>query len=280
MQYLVNVRGEVADIQNKTYVVNSSSEENAQVLAAQAFCKEFSADPDFVHAAPQRRTHKSIAAFLFMLIPIFLSFINWKSGHDTISISPDYLSCLYAVLFYTAFVVRFKGVYRTVGSWIDISLAAFVILLLSSFIKTIFVTKTFNLLGIVNIDINTNVVLPVAIVLSWLGLKIVSLTCMAGISVIALFNIAGLSEAMGSICGPLYVVCSFVGIILYLSVEPAFSESIQHIRHAAIKGIGHISNDVTLSKHQFAGIKVSTQNMIKSIKRAKNTGSSGDDTSK
>ena len=169
MQYVIQVSGDVANKRNKAYVINSSSEEEAQKIAAQSFCDEFYTNSDVVYVKPHKRTNKSIASFIFMLIPILLSLINWKNGHDTISISPDYISCLYSVLIYAAFVVRFKGVQRTVSSWIDILFCVFTVLLLSSFIKTILVTKTVSILGFTEISINTNVLLPVAIILSWLG---------------------------------------------------------------------------------------------------------------
>ena len=255
MQYLVQVSGDVSNKQNKTYVVNSDSIENAQIIATQNFCDEFDINGEAVYVKPHKRTVKAITAFVFMLIPILLSLISWKNGHDTISISPDYISCLYGVLFYAAFIVRFKGIQRTVNSWIDILFCVFSVLLLSSFVKTILVTKTISLLGITEITISTNVVLPVAIILSWLGLKIVSLTCMAGVSIIALFNITALNEAMGMICGPLYVICSFVGIMLYLSVEPAFVESLSHFKMAATKGLNYISNDVSQAKSKAINIK-------------------------
>ena len=259
MQYLIQVSGDISNKQNKTYVVNSNSLEKAQIIATQNFCNEFDINGDAVFLKPYKRTIKAIASFIFMLIPILLSLISWKSGHNSISISPDYISCLYGVLFYASFIVRFKGIQRTVNSWIDILFCVFSILLLSSFVKTILVTKTISLLGLTEISINTSVILPVAILLSWLGLKIVSLACIAGISVIALFNITALNEAMGMICGPLYVICSFVGIMLYLSIEPAFIDSLSHFKLASIQGLKYISNDIHQTKNNVISIKSTIQ---------------------
>lgn len=255
MQYLIQVSGDISNKQNKTYVVNSNSLEKAQIIATQNFCDEFTINGDAVLVKPYKRTIKAIFSFIFMLVPILLSLISWKSGHDSLSISPDYISCLYGVLFYASFVVRFKGIQRTVNSWIDILFCVFSILLLSSFVKTILVTKTISLLGLTKITISTTVILPVAILLSWLGLKIVSLACIAGISIIALFNITTLNEAMGMICGPLYVICSFVGIMLYLSVEPAFIDSLSHFKLSAAKGLKYISNDISQTKNKAINIK-------------------------
>ena len=255
MQFLIHVSGDVLDKQSKVYVVNSDSVESAQTIATQNFCDEFLTDKAVVTIKPQRRTTKAMCSFIFMLIPILLSFISWKNGHDSISISPDYISCLYGVLLYAAFVVRIKGIPRTVSSWIDIMFSVCSVLLLSTFIKTILVTETISLLGLGEVSVSTNVILPVAIILSWLGLKIVSLACMATILVIALFNITVLNVAMGMICGPLYIICAFVGIMLYLSIEPAFIETLSQFRRTALKSLDYIGRDISHAKDKITSIR-------------------------
>ena len=249
MQYVVQVSGEVLDKQNKAYVVDSKTAEEAQRIATQTFCEDFAIESDAVYVKSHKRTYKAITAFIFMLVPILLSFIGWKNGHDTISISPDYLSCLYGLLIYAAFVVRFKGIQSTV-------------LLLSTFVKTILVTKTISLLGLTDITISTNVVLPVAIILSWLGLKVVSLVCMGGVAIIALFNITALNTAMGTIFGPLYIICSFIGIMMYLSVEPAFVETLVQVRNVAARGLHRLSGDVSYAKAKAINVKTAISNKI------------------
>lgn len=248
MQYLVNVCGDVSNKQNKTYVVNSSSAEDAQIVAKQYFFDDFGVRSCEVFLKPHKRTYVACLSFILMLIPILLSLINWKVGHKTISVSPDYISCLYGVLIYSAFIVRFKGIKRTVSSWIDILFCVFVVLLLSTFIKTIMVTQTIDLFGFKSITINTSILLPIVIALSWLGLKIVSLVCMVALVLIAMLNIVALNEAMGMFFGSLYIISSFVGVLLYLSVEPVLSESICAISKATLKGVKYISNDVAQAK--------------------------------
>lgn len=260
MQYVVQVSGEVLDKQNRAYVVESKTDEEAQLIATQAFCENFAIESPAVQVKSNKRTYKAIAAFIFMLIPALLSFIKWKNGHDTVSISPDYLSCLYGALIYAAFIVRFKGIQRAVSSWIDILFCVFAVLLLSSFVKTILVAKTIRLFGLTDITINTNVILPVAIILSWLGLRTVSLVCMGGVAMIALFNITALNTAMGNIFGPLYIICSFVGIMLYLSVEPAFIETLLQIKTVVARGMHRLSDDVTNAKTKAIHVKTAISN--------------------
>lgn len=260
MQYVVQVSGEVLDKQNKAYVVKSKTDEEAQLIATQTFCKDFAIESNAVYVKSHKRTYKAISAFVFMLISILLSFIRWKNGHNTVSISPDYLSCLYGTLIYAAFIVRFKGIQRAVSSWIDTLFCVFTVLLLSTFVKTILVTKTICLFGLTDITINTNVILPVAIILSWLGLRIVSLVCMGGIAIIALFNITALNAAMGTIFGPLYIICSFVGIMMYLSVEPAFVETLLQVKNVATRGMHRLSGDVSNAKTKVINVKKAISN--------------------
>lgn len=269
MQYLVNVSGDVFDKQNKTYIVNSDTVENAKNIATQNFCDEFSVSSYEVCVKPHKRTHTAISAFVCMLIPILLSLINWKHGHNTISICPDYISCLYSVLIYAAFVVRFKGIKRTAGSWIDILFCVFIVLLLASFIKTVLVTQTINLFGLKQITISTNILFPIILILSWIGLKIVSLTCIAGIILISMFNIIALNEAMGMIFGSLYIVCSFVGILLYLSIEPALDEILINLKKSATRGLSNMSKDVSQVKNKISEMKC---NRLKTDHQEKNEG--------
>lgn len=276
MQYIVQVSGETLNTQNKAYIINSKSEEEANLIARRTFCEDFSVESATVSVKTNKRTFKAICAMILMLISIFLSFINWKNGHDTISIRPDYLSCLYGVLIYAAFVVRFKGIQRTVSSLIDVLFCAFTVLLLSNFVKTILVTETISLFGLTDISVSTEVILPIAIILSWLGLKMVSLFCMGAIAIIALFNISALNTAMGGIFGPVYIICSFLGIMLYLSVEPAFVETLSQVKKATVSGLNRLNGDVSYAKSRVVDVKASISNKINFSKTNANENSSKD----
>ncbi len=245
MQYIVQVSGDVLERQNRAYIVNAKAKEDAQLIAKQNFCDDFSVDGDTMSVKYNRRPFRAVIAFVLMLIPIFLSFIGWGDGHNLISISPDLTSCLYSMLIYVAFVVRFKGIQRTMSSWIDILFCVFMILLLSSFIKIILVNETFNLFGFSKINIRTDIVLLVAIILSWLGLKPISLACMAVIMIFAMFNITSLSTAMKSFYGPLYLISAFLGIMMYLSIEPACLEAISQIKKFTTRTVTRIGKDVS-----------------------------------
>ncbi len=280
MQYVVQVSGETLNKQNKAYVVKSNSEEEAGLIAKQAFCEDYEIESATVSVKSNKRTVKAVVAMGLMTISIILSLIKWKNGHDTISISPDYLSCLYGVLIYAAFVVRFKGIQRTVSTLIDILLCVSTVLLLSTFVKTILVTKTISLFGLTDISVSTEMILPIAIILSWLGLKMVSLFCMCAVAIIALFNISALNVAMGGLFGPAYIICSFLGIMLYLSVEPAFVETLSQIKYATASGLNRLNGDVSYAKSKVADVKTSISNRIKSSKTGEYSIKTGEDSTK
>lgn len=255
MQYVVNVSGKVANIQDKAYVVESNSKDEAKKIATKNFCEEFSTDECIITSNPRKRTKTAILSIILMIIPVLLSLINWKNVHSTISISPDLISCLYGVAIYGSFVVRFKGVQRTVLSWIDILLAIVSSLLLATFIKAILIESQISFFGICKFDINTNIILIVSVLLSWLGLKAISLVCMGVVIVCALSNITNLNAAMGFIWGPIYVICSFIGIISYIAIEPAFMESRHFVKNFTKNRINHLNNDVIQAKSNVLKVK-------------------------
>lgn len=250
MQYLVHTSGNVVDFHEKAYIVNAESKEDAQEIAKSNFMEEFYVVDDNVCVKSYKRRYKAILACIFMMIPVFLSFINWKIGHDTVSIQPNYISCLYAVILYSSYIVRFKGIRRTVGSWIDIGLSIILILLLSSFIRTILVIKYINILGIKKIVIDTNIILPITILLSWCGLKFFSILSMACVGILAMFSISELNEAMAGIAGPAYIICAFIGILIYLSIEPAMFEMSTNLKKSIVGGVDHLKRDLIYAEKE------------------------------
>ncbi len=256
MEYIVKVCGEVVDNEYKAYAVKASSEEEAKKIAKKNFSEEFlTTGSIIVTERPLMRQKRSIFALVAMIIPILLSFVSWKNGHSTISISPDLISCLFGVTIYSAFVIRFKGIQRTVDSIYDILFAVVSAILFSTFIKILLFQTEISVLGIIKLSIDTNVILIVAVILSWLGLKIVSLSCIGIIVLLALGNIVGLNDAMGSIWGTIYIISSFLGIIMYASVEPAFLETRKSIYRFAKNSINRLNSDLLGAKQETSKIK-------------------------
>lgn len=257
MEYIIKVCGEVVDYQYKAYAVKANSEAEAKNIAKQNFQEEFLADGNVaVVEKPFMRKKRSIFALVAMIIPILLSLINWKHGHSTISISPDLISCIFGVLIYSSFVIRFKGIQRTVQSKTDILFAIVSVLLLSTFVRIFLLDTKFTLLGgLIKVPVNTYVVLVFAVILSWIGLKGVSLTCIGFIVLCALGNILGLNKAMGPLLGTVYVISSLFGILMYLSIEPVFIESKNSLYRFANKSINYLNGDLSQAKKQVSEVK-------------------------
>lgn len=254
MQYLVYSSGRVVDRQEKQYIIEAQSEAEAREIARENFCEEFCVIDSEIYTEPCKRTKLAIGAYFCMAIVIFLSFIDWKIGHDTIQIAPDYISCFYALLVYVGYVVRFKGIRRTLGSWIDIGFCVVVPLVLASFIRTIFVVDTVNIFGLIQIPINTSIVFPVAILLSWLGMKLFSVICIGCIILMSLFNIWELSGAMG-VWGIIYIICTFLGMLCYIAIEPTYLESRLYLEKSIKHRLGYIKDDVKEARQSAKKIK-------------------------
>lgn len=266
MEYIVKVCGEVVNSQYKAYSVVADSSEDAKKIARQNFRDEFFSNGNVVVIEqPLVRKTRSIFAIVAMLIPILLSFIEWKYNHKTFSISPDLISCMFGVIIYSAFVIRFKGIKRTVESKYDILFTIVSTLLLSTFIKALLFEQQISLLFF-KVPVNTNVILIIAVIMSWLGLKIVSLSCIGILVILALGNIVGLNNAMGPLWGTVYVLSSFLGVIMYASVEPVFLESTSSFFRFAKKNINHLNNDLSQAKEHIDMAKTAIDTKINNDK--------------
>ena len=67
---------------------------------------------------------------------------------------------------------------------------------------------------------------------------------------------------MGTVFGPLYIICSFVGIMMYLSVEPAFVETLVQVRNVAARGLHRLNGDVSYAKAKAINVKTAISNKI------------------
>ena len=257
MEYITKVCGEVVDNKCKTYAVNANTEDEAIKIAKQNFQDDYLTNGNvIVYEKPFARKKRSIIALVAMAIPILLSLISWKHGHNTISISPNLISCFFGVLIYSAFVIRFKGIQRTVNSVYDILFAIVSAIMISTFVRIILINKEISLFGgLIELPVNTTIVLIVAVILSWVGLKVMSLTCLGFVIFWALSNIVGLSETMGTLWGSIFIISSFLGVIMYASVEPAFMDSKKAIHSFANKSINHINKDLLEAKDKVSNTK-------------------------
>lgn len=258
MQYLVHTNGKAITEIGKTYSVKAPNNQVARQIAKESFQNDFCSVGEVQSNTPDRRTPRAILACILMFIPILLSYIGWTTGHETISIHPDMISCLYAVLLYSSFVVKYKGIRGTFSSVADVFMSVIVILLLSTFIRILLMTTTFDLFGLLKFNFNSQLIIPIIVVASVIGLKPVSAFCIMFVGLLSLFGLSSLNKAMGAIAGPVYIISAFCGLGLYLSVEPAVREIIPGIANALKVGINYTKSEIV------SGID-STKATVKSI---------------
>ena len=276
MEYLVKTGGEAREVKGKTYVVNARSKQEARQKARHLFCEEYSVlDERAIYTSSFDRTKRAIIACVLMLIPVVISL--WRTRWfvsdvdiEGIVIQPNGFSCTVSAFIYLAFVVKAKGIERTIGSIIDIALALSCILLMAVLINCVLIHKTFT----IQIDfhvipdfekaivVDTRFIVLLGIVFSWLGIKLASTICMAITCVFAVTNILGLSDAMGLI-GVVFSLSAIFGFLFYLSIEPAVYEALPSYMESIRKGISHIKVDYIGAKQSAQTIGMDITNTIK-----------------
>jgi hypothetical protein len=245
--YLVHTSGKVIreDEEIHTYLIRADSLEEAQNIGKKLFSNEYGTDSQSISTTGVKfnRSGRAILAIAFMSIAIALSFTNWftETAHTSVSFKPDFISSLFAVSLYTAYVVKFKGVEQTLKFW-DLLLSIFSILLIAGFVKILLVEKNLHILAF-EIPIQTSLLLVVAVILSWVGFKSVSAFCMLVIVILGIINITTLNEAMGFF-GIIYILTSFFGVLSYISIEPSVIDALPYIRKSVFNGSQFIQSNV------------------------------------
>jgi len=253
MQYIVQTGGDTIERKESIYVINAKSEEEAKEIAKEQFLGEYDIHGDGIYIQLQKRKGSSIAAIICMLIPVMLSFLNWsytvKSGfiikkieEVALNLRPDMISVLFSVIIVGAWVVRFKGIKKICDNISEIFLIVTLILLVSSVIKILLQNVEFKIFGLKIWDIDTTTVLELAGILSWCGMKLVSVICLAAVVAAALSNISLVSEVMG-IFGAVYVLFAFVGILLFFYSDPNLMNVFPHYKKSIYNSTNYLKNE-------------------------------------
>lgn len=246
--FIVRTSGMIVHPQEKIYSVKAPTKDIAEKKAIASYEQTYDVADYEVQAQASSRSFQTIIAIVCLAIAVLLSFIPWKTGHETKLLQPDYTSCVFAAFFYVVFVVRFKGIRNVVRSVLDLVFMVLLILLISSFIKAILVQEAITIpipFKKLTFNINTSIILVVALLLSAFGMKLVSVVCLGIVMVFAMVNIAELTVAMGSIWGPVYIIASLIGVLSYLSLEPILIEAFPHYKRMGLRTVSRIKSDVT-----------------------------------
>lgn len=103
MKYLIHTEGKIVNLQGKSYRVKASTKEEAQQLAREQFIEEYGCNGEIYTSKAIKTKVVTAGSIIGMLIAVLLSFINWKSEHATISIKPDLISTVMAIVIYSAY---------------------------------------------------------------------------------------------------------------------------------------------------------------------------------
>lgn len=264
--FLVKTVGEVTEVtqQEHTYIIQATSDEEAREIGKKLFAETHSVSSDKISltAKPFNYQTRAMLAIIFMLVAVALSFVGWRTetGHDLIYFAPDLQGTFLATLFYSAFVVRFKGVEKSVQSVLDVLLSLAVLLLFASFFNIFLIDTAFKFL-FWTVPIDSMAVIILAIALSWLGLEIVSAFCYLVVAFLAMSNFSLLNDAMEF--GWVYVLCAFLGLLLYWSIEKTMLEATDFYRGYVDKSFGHIGQTFTTAKFQTSSL---TKKITKDLK--------------
>lgn len=245
-EYIVKTHGKILNVKNRSYEIVAKDKAEAVNLAKERFNEEYTII-DNLETQVSSVTFQTYVSLVFLTIAVLLTAIRWVDGHNVVSLRPSISSCLYAIAIYSGYFVRFKGIKYLINSWTDLLFCPLLILLLSSFVQALFSVSSLHFLGLV-IPIDAKTLLLLTCFLSWLGLKFISLICAFVLFFIAASNLVGLDAAMGSLFGPIYIICSFIGLVAFASTESAFQEGLFNFGKSIVNATYSFKDDIIDAK--------------------------------
>ena len=247
MKYIVKTEGKVYDVQNQAYEVVARNKNEAEEIARSMFMEEYPVADTQLYAKAKGTTLQTIIAVIALTAAVLLTFIKWVDGRTVVSLMPNIISSIYAVAIYSAYVLRYKGIRNMFKSWTDVLFCPLLILLFSSFVQALFATTTLKLF-IWEVPFDAKLLLFVTMLLSWLGMRIMSVLCIVVLMLFSIGNLYAVSAAMGNLFGTIYVIASFIGIIAYAATEPAFYYGLKSFTNDTLRGTSQFRNDLSYTK--------------------------------
>lgn len=254
---------DVIDKVTTVSTVSSSSKEEAKEIVK----KELESRNDFVGDSivmrvEEKNTREQIIATVLFVISVILSLTKWTIGtkHGQYDISPNLESGVYAVLVFLTLYVRFKGLNSIFDSLLDLIDCILIIALLSSFIRIVMIKQidlfdfTTLFFQIKPFTFSTTHLIVLGIVLSFLGLKLLSLISYGVVLFVGISNLMKISSAM-EIKGFIFFIFAIIGILLYLKNDPELQAALPFIQNTYRHGKHLLNNDLKISRQQVAGIK-------------------------
>lgn len=261
-KFLVRTSGEVTQQahQEHTYIIKASSKDEAMKLGQEIFSQDYDTTTELRSTAEKFHYNSlSISAILLLGVAIFLSFLDWHTSTSLqpASFSPDLKSMSVSLVFYLSFAIRFKEIFRKSHSFVDYVLMGMVVTIFANLINIVLVNKELQLF-FWTIPFDSVQFIFLAILLSWIGLPIISVGCYILVAIFSLSNLTFLSEAMG-LFGWLYALLVFWGLLLYARIEKNFFEINNTEQVLFNKGIGYFNSTFQGAKTQSRTIQHKVQ---------------------
>lgn len=247
-EYLVKTQGYIITDKSENYIINAENEEKARVQAENIFKNDYVLVDDNINFSIEcRKDRYLLISALGLFIAVVFAYLDWYNNLEVFSMRPHLLTTIYGTIFYTSFIVRFKGIKNVFLSKFDLIISVLMILVISSLFEIILGSHEVEFLFF-KATIDPNIIIILALVLSWLGMKIVSVGCYFFVAILTLNNIFNLSVAMGPICGPLFIILTYVSIGIYVACDPALLNVFPSIFNASKKGVNYLNNDFNAAK--------------------------------
>lgn len=252
--YYVKTHGIVLEHKEQDYVIYALNKEEAELQAKQMFGNDYTVINDSVELQTKKQnTLLYVISVFCLLVSVILAYVQWSvessflwfDRSEIYVIAPNLETTIYAIVFYSAFFVRFKGMESVFKSVKDIIVAILIILVFASMFTIVLGSQTF-LGGIITISPRT--LIFIGLFLSWGGMKLVSSGCYILFAIFTIENITNVSEAMGTIWGPMYILLAYVGIAIYISSDYSLRNSLSSMLNFSKKAATYVSNDLKAAK--------------------------------
>ncbi|MCL2808983.1 MAG: hypothetical protein FWD24_02820 [Treponema sp.] len=224
-KYKIIVNGQVESkelvpLDSYEYHILGNDSHRAEEQAKEIFVGKF---PNAKKVTTSKK-NGNIAAIIFLIIPIMLSFIPFydESGYNVLNLKPGVLTGTLAFFMYFAIIVRLKGLRNSFNSFSDGLLSILTIwfcaTLINFFTGDIVITNPFHINPLTSniiIKIPGPIILIIGLLVSWLGMKSI-----AGIIWIIFILISAIQivqgDAVMGIWGFIYIISGFMGIVFQL----------------------------------------------------------------
>lgn len=230
---------------SQTYLIKAENESEAIEYGRRQFSENYNVGSNNVKIEFILSNGDFIKRLIFAItcfsIAITLSSIPWFDGKANIPVTiyPTLKTLVYSLFFVGGTYFRIKD-FKDFNKhfFVNLLLLLMNILLFATFISIFLKPHFLNIFGVEILNIQSDYILFFAIILSWGGVKSVSLICYFIIAFLSLTNFSIISDAMG-VPGIFYFISSVSFIIANLSIDPEMQRALPFISNTIDKSIDY-----------------------------------------